>query len=853
MSFVHLSYGQVECMTETSISISPWGGDFVFTESDLSTHGFTSDTFSATPASVSCDDVGSSITVSCEFTNAGVTTTCDVLVNVEDLAPPVVVVVQNLFVSLAANGEAVIFPETIDQGSFDNCTDQDGLSFNLEPNVFTCSDLGENIVTLTVTDEEGNFNSTWTTVEVFDMLGGTLACNAEIDVDVSSNAVELFVEDILESYSGACTESISLTVQTFSGLIVPGNVITSDYTGEALQAIITDGATGNTCWGTVNVIGNGAGFTICDTECWTTPITDCAGGHTDQDNIEWPCDIELVAFGADPTILSPSNLELIYDVHEMDAQPTIVNYSETGIAMTYSDTVVDVNPEGTLFKIIRTWTVLNWFTGNIYEYVQIIENLEADSPICDTLPRTAPLGDCDSGHSLDDDVEWPADLYVADHRLTVDELITISNLDPLDAEPSFYNNPDDYSSAYLDLFVGLSPSELQLERVWTVTSPAYPGLIWNYGQAIFVDISDFSSLVTVNTFANRPVPGVELNALDVTNETGSATVEGNVSPWKSDNLNNGLSIRDLLIIRKQILGIESMSEIQNMVADVNNNQSVTTLDLAEIRNALIGVSSAVNPNWEFLEEETDQGISTKGHYVAMKPGDVDDSAVLTTTPEYDERANVGFDDILINAGESYEIPIYLTEDMDALGFEVRLSFDATKVDIEDITTNSFDGELSWSNDQGKLTIVSHNTNLDLENFSGSSSDPLMSISVKAKENTVLGWSMFFNENRQSFIVDENYELILLEGEINGEITSGTDDEAFDLEVNVFPNPVTDHLNIEMQDASLNGTIQIFDMSGKLLTHERLQSKIETSNLSEGTYLILIQTNDKAFRKLIQKI
>jgi len=140
MSFVHLSYGQVECMTETSISISPWGGDFVFTESDLSTHGFTSDTFSATPASVSCDDVGSSITVSCEFTNAGVTTTCDVLVNVEDLAPPVVVVVQNLFVSLAANGEAVIFPETIDQGSFDNCTDQDGLSFNLEPNVFTCSE-----------------------------------------------------------------------------------------------------------------------------------------------------------------------------------------------------------------------------------------------------------------------------------------------------------------------------------------------------------------------------------------------------------------------------------------------------------------------------------------------------------------------------------------------------------------------------------------------------------------------------------------------------------------------------------------------------------------------------------------
>ncbi|TNE56828.1 MAG: HYR domain-containing protein, partial [Bacteroidetes bacterium] len=77
------------------------------------------------------------------------------IVTVVDTTPPTAIC-QNATVTLDKFGNASITAAQINNGSFDNCSDQDDLTLSVTPNAFTCANLGPNVVTLTVTDECGN-------------------------------------------------------------------------------------------------------------------------------------------------------------------------------------------------------------------------------------------------------------------------------------------------------------------------------------------------------------------------------------------------------------------------------------------------------------------------------------------------------------------------------------------------------------------------------------------------------------------------------------------------------------------------------------------------------------------------
>jgi subtilisin-like proprotein convertase family protein len=75
---------------------------------------------------------------------------------------------QNAIVQLDNSGNATITPSSINNGSYDNC----GIaSMSVTPNTFTTADIGDNNVTLTVTDPAGNTNSCSAVVTV---LGGVM-------------------------------------------------------------------------------------------------------------------------------------------------------------------------------------------------------------------------------------------------------------------------------------------------------------------------------------------------------------------------------------------------------------------------------------------------------------------------------------------------------------------------------------------------------------------------------------------------------------------------------------------------------------------------------------------------------
>jgi len=103
--------------------------------------------------------------VSCQFT-----------VTVTDMEAPEAVC-QNLTLELdTMSGSVSIAPSDIDNGSSDNCGIVD---YSLDVDTFTCANTGENTVTLTVTDEEGNSSSCTATVTIEDNTAPVISCVSE--------------------------------------------------------------------------------------------------------------------------------------------------------------------------------------------------------------------------------------------------------------------------------------------------------------------------------------------------------------------------------------------------------------------------------------------------------------------------------------------------------------------------------------------------------------------------------------------------------------------------------------------------------------------------------------------------
>ena len=76
------------------------------------------------------------------------------------------VMVQDITVTIPASGYVTITPDMIDNGSTDDCSEIASLQYSIDQSSFDCDDVGENTVTLTVTDESGNSGSATATVTV---------------------------------------------------------------------------------------------------------------------------------------------------------------------------------------------------------------------------------------------------------------------------------------------------------------------------------------------------------------------------------------------------------------------------------------------------------------------------------------------------------------------------------------------------------------------------------------------------------------------------------------------------------------------------------------------------------------
>lgn len=109
--------------------------------------------FSLSRSNFNCDDAGQNRTVTLFVTDQNNnTSSCTSVVSVKLGSEPVAIC-RNITISLNSAGSATVEASQINNGSSDICGGP--LSFSLSKTLFTCDDIGTNIVTLTVTNQEG--------------------------------------------------------------------------------------------------------------------------------------------------------------------------------------------------------------------------------------------------------------------------------------------------------------------------------------------------------------------------------------------------------------------------------------------------------------------------------------------------------------------------------------------------------------------------------------------------------------------------------------------------------------------------------------------------------------------------
>jgi hypothetical protein len=177
---------------------------------------------------------------------------CTFTVTLRDVTPPIANC-KTATANLGSNGFVTVLPASVDNASADNCT----FSLTLTPNTFSCSNIGQNTVTLKATDAAGNTATCTTKVTVKDNSGPTAKCkNATIFLNSVGQAT-LTPAQINDGSTDNCgIGSLSISKSTFN---------CSEISGTNLVTLTLADVNGNTstCLAYVTVKDNLAPTAIC--------------------------------------------------------------------------------------------------------------------------------------------------------------------------------------------------------------------------------------------------------------------------------------------------------------------------------------------------------------------------------------------------------------------------------------------------------------------------------------------------------------------------------------------------------------------------------------------------------------
>jgi len=207
---------------------------------------------SLSQSNFNCDDSGvNNVFFFVNDNNANVDS-CSVQITIVDSIRPTTSC-QNITVNLDINGDITVNPNDLDNNSFDAC----GIAnFTLSTNIFNCNNIGDNNVTLTVTDINGNSSTCSAIITVNDLVSPVANCqDITAFLDASGN-ISILASVVDNSSSDACgISSISLSQLDFDCNSVGADSVT--------LSVFDVNSNEGTCNANVLIVDNIAPIAIC--------------------------------------------------------------------------------------------------------------------------------------------------------------------------------------------------------------------------------------------------------------------------------------------------------------------------------------------------------------------------------------------------------------------------------------------------------------------------------------------------------------------------------------------------------------------------------------------------------------
>jgi len=212
----------------------------------------------------------------------------------------------------------------------------------------------------------------------------------------------------------------------------------------------------------------------------------------------------------------------------------------------------------------------------------------------------------------------------------------------------------------------------------------------------------------------------QMNMMMMTDVTGTYEFDDldmgydySITPYLNAEHRNGVSTFDMLLIQQHLLGVTPLSSPYKMIAaDVNRTNSITTLDLIQIQRIILGIDLEFpnNTSWRFIDASHNfpvpsnpwftqipeavsiNNLSTDvlaNDFVAVKTGDVNNSATTTSLMEIEDRnfaglLNLQVPDQQVKAGQLVEVPFTIEQLNEVRGYQFTLEYDNAVLELDDV-------------------------------------------------------------------------------------------------------------------------------------------------------------------------
>ncbi len=187
-----------------------------------------------------------------------------------------------------------------------------------------------------------------------------------------------------------------------------------------------------------------------------------------------------------------------------------------------------------------------------------------------------------------------------------------------------------------------------------------------------------------------------------------------ITAQKEDDILNGISTFDLVLISKHVLGIQTLDSPYKLIAaDIDRSGAITTMDIVRLRSLILNIDTELpggkscwrfidanhifrdplNPFLDSLPEAIQINALTleeiKHSFKAIKVGDVDYTAVSNQLMATEARSEgnvwpIEIQDPGIEAGTTIEVPVTAKQLGQTHGFQFALQFETGALQLLDI-------------------------------------------------------------------------------------------------------------------------------------------------------------------------